>query len=219
MRIKIVLAASALALMATGAARAADVPIEAPVEIPVFTWTGFYVGLQGGYVWTNLSLEGGGVGLRRPGRRPLRRLRRLQLSVWRLGIRRRSRLQRHRGTTRPSVVRRALQRRHRHRLAGVAPRARRLRIRPYAHLRYRRRGVDPGIRRRDLRRARCSQRRRDLHRLDARRRRGIRLHRQLARTPEYRYYDFSDHDIDGAGGLANIDLDSQTVTVGIAYKF
>jgi outer membrane immunogenic protein len=36
---------------------------------------------------------------------------------------------------------------------------------------------------------------------------------------EYRYYGFDDEDIDGAGGIGSIDLDSQTVTVGIAYKF
>jgi outer membrane immunogenic protein len=60
MRLKIALAA--LALLATGAARAADAVVEPPVEVPVFTWTGFYVGLQGGYVWTNLTVEPGGFG-------------------------------------------------------------------------------------------------------------------------------------------------------------
>jgi len=59
--LKIMLAASALALLSTGGARAADVvQEEPPVEVPVFTWTGFYVGIQGGYAWTKHR--------RRPGR-------------------------------------------------------------------------------------------------------------------------------------------------------
>jgi len=31
---------------------------------------------------------------------------------------------------------------------------------------------------------------------------------------EYRFYDFSDKDLDGAGGLGSVSLDSQTLTVG-----
>ena len=40
----------------------------------------------------------------------------------------------------------------------------------------------------------------------------------LARA-EYRYYGFDDEDLGGPGPLTNVDFDTQTVTVGIAYKF
>jgi outer membrane immunogenic protein len=66
MNLKIVLAASALAVLATGGARAADAVVEEPppaAEIPVFTWTGFYVGIQGGYVWTSVDVDPGGFGI------------------------------------------------------------------------------------------------------------------------------------------------------------
>jgi outer membrane immunogenic protein len=63
MNLKIMLAASAMALLATSAARAADAVVEQPPEIPVFTWTGFYLGIQGGYVWTNLDVDPGGFGI------------------------------------------------------------------------------------------------------------------------------------------------------------
>ena len=62
MNLKCVLAASVLALLATEGARAADVVQEAPPEIPVFTWTGFYLGIQGGYVWTDLDVSPAGFG-------------------------------------------------------------------------------------------------------------------------------------------------------------
>ena len=57
MNLKIMLAASALALLVTGGARAADAVVEEPplAEVPIFTWTGFYVGLQGGYAWTDFD--------------------------------------------------------------------------------------------------------------------------------------------------------------------
>ena len=52
---KLLLASAALAAL-TSASMAADLPSRkmapvAPVYVPAFTWTGFYVGLQGGYAW------------------------------------------------------------------------------------------------------------------------------------------------------------------------
>lgn len=52
---KFLLASAALAALST-ASLAADLPSRkgppvAPIYVPVFTWTGFYVGLQGGYAW------------------------------------------------------------------------------------------------------------------------------------------------------------------------
>ena len=52
---KLILASSALAALASTAALAADLPIRrAPppyVAVPVFTWTGFYVGANAGYIF------------------------------------------------------------------------------------------------------------------------------------------------------------------------
>jgi outer membrane immunogenic protein len=60
------LAATAALLALTPAAFAADVPVsQPPVEAFVpeqasFDWTGFYVGVYGGYAWANADLEGFG---------------------------------------------------------------------------------------------------------------------------------------------------------------
>ena len=44
------------AVFAAGTANAADLPRKAPpmvVPAPVFTWTGFYLGINGGYGWAS----------------------------------------------------------------------------------------------------------------------------------------------------------------------
>lgn len=56
---KILLASAAVAALST-TAFAADLPSRkgppvAPVYVPAFTWTGFYVGIQGGYGWGRSS--------------------------------------------------------------------------------------------------------------------------------------------------------------------
>src|SRR5690349_4343781 len=49
---KIVLAAFAVSLPFAGAASAADMAVKAaPPPVPVCTWCGFYIGLNGGYGW------------------------------------------------------------------------------------------------------------------------------------------------------------------------
>lgn len=59
---------SAAALLQAGAARAADVPVVEPMEpvaVPSFSWSGGYVGVQGGYDWFDASNRG-----RVPDRKP-----------------------------------------------------------------------------------------------------------------------------------------------------
>ncbi|WP_262331707.1 outer membrane protein [Bosea sp. BH3] len=51
---------AALGIVAAGAAAAADLPsrkgpVVAPVYVPAFTWTGFYVGGNAGYGWGNVN--------------------------------------------------------------------------------------------------------------------------------------------------------------------
>jgi outer membrane immunogenic protein len=54
---------AALGLIAAGAASAADLPsrkgpVVAPIYVPAFTWTGFYVGANAGYGWGNMDSRG-----------------------------------------------------------------------------------------------------------------------------------------------------------------
>jgi outer membrane immunogenic protein len=51
---------SAIALMRT--ASAADLPIKAPIESPIYNWTGFYVGVNAGFAWgrNNADFTGDG---------------------------------------------------------------------------------------------------------------------------------------------------------------
>jgi len=54
---RILLTASALALLATTGAMAADAIVEEPVPVvEFFSWTGGYVGLQGGYAWADADI-------------------------------------------------------------------------------------------------------------------------------------------------------------------
>ena len=49
---KLILGSLALAAATLAApAMAADMPLKAPAPVPVFSWTGCYVGIQGGYGW------------------------------------------------------------------------------------------------------------------------------------------------------------------------
>jgi outer membrane immunogenic protein len=67
MNLKLVLAASAMALLTAGGARAADAVVEEPPvpveQAPIFTWTGGYIGLQGGYAWTKPEADVDAFGL------------------------------------------------------------------------------------------------------------------------------------------------------------
>jgi outer membrane immunogenic protein len=57
----------ALAAMTAQAARAADIPVKAPA-VPVdanapFSWTGLYLGINGGYAWGSSSWDDAAIGL------------------------------------------------------------------------------------------------------------------------------------------------------------
>ena len=57
---KLVVAAAAAALGFVSVASAADMPTKAPVmaaPTPVFSWTGFYLGVQGGAAWSNSTID------------------------------------------------------------------------------------------------------------------------------------------------------------------
>jgi outer membrane immunogenic protein len=51
--IKSMLVGAAVVAAVAGSAQAADMPLKArPVPVPVYTWTGFYGGINGGYAWS-----------------------------------------------------------------------------------------------------------------------------------------------------------------------
>jgi outer membrane immunogenic protein len=51
--IKSILKSAALIATLAGSAQAADMPLKArPAPVPVYAWTGFYGGINGGYAWT-----------------------------------------------------------------------------------------------------------------------------------------------------------------------
>ena len=55
-------AATLVALTAAGSAGAADLAVKAPPLAPVYDWTGFYIGVNGGYSWGNSSTVYAGPG-------------------------------------------------------------------------------------------------------------------------------------------------------------
>ena len=59
---KLLLATAALMALSFGgsAVQAADMPVKAVKPIPVFSWTGCYVGVQVGYKWGSSRQEYGG---------------------------------------------------------------------------------------------------------------------------------------------------------------
>jgi len=51
------MAGAALVAVVAGSAQAADMPVKArPVPVPVYTWTGFYGGINGGYGWSDRTI-------------------------------------------------------------------------------------------------------------------------------------------------------------------
>jgi outer membrane immunogenic protein len=47
------MAGAALVAVVAGSAQAADMPLKArPAPVPVYSWTGFYAGINGGYAWS-----------------------------------------------------------------------------------------------------------------------------------------------------------------------
>jgi opacity protein-like surface antigen len=51
------MAGAALVAAVAGSVQAADMPVKAPpAPVPVYTWTGFYGGINGGYGWSDRTI-------------------------------------------------------------------------------------------------------------------------------------------------------------------
>src|SRR5947209_1610995 len=51
------MAGAALIAVVAGSAQAADMPLKArPAPVPVYSWTGFYGGINGGYGWSDRTI-------------------------------------------------------------------------------------------------------------------------------------------------------------------
>jgi outer membrane immunogenic protein len=57
LRLAATIAGAALIAVVAGSAQAADMPLKArPAPVPVYTWTGFYGGINGGYGWSDRTV-------------------------------------------------------------------------------------------------------------------------------------------------------------------
>ena len=61
-KISLLTAAAAMSVLSTGIAKAADLPARpaykaAPIAAPMYNWSGFYLGVNGGYGWNNQCVD------------------------------------------------------------------------------------------------------------------------------------------------------------------
>src|SRR5215510_8802791 len=54
---RLCVAGAVLTSVLAGSAMAADLPVKAPVPRPVSDWTGFYIGVHGGYGWARTGIS------------------------------------------------------------------------------------------------------------------------------------------------------------------